>query len=156
MTSSMVQLGKIRMSGKEPSIENNLETTLGASKVKLPKLQSQSLVKIDYLKESRIHRLKIEKDKKLKLQMSEVEEKIRETIPLLQEETPTEKGKQNKKKEKNLPPIDRDLIESDIKFLFNPNYDGLDSPRLQNPPEEKFLFVTKPIGSYEPADVLMN
>lgn len=62
--------------------------------------------------------------------MSEVEEKIRETIPLLQEETPTEKAKQKAKKDKNLPPMEKDLIENDIKFLFNPNYDGLDSPRL--------------------------
>lgn len=50
-------------------------------------------MKIDYLKESRVHRLKIDRDKKLKIQMSEVEEKIKETISLLKEETPTEKGK---------------------------------------------------------------
>lgn len=154
--SSMIQLGKVKIGSKEPSIEHNLESTIGNSKIKLPKLASQSLVKIDYLKESRVHRLKIDRDKKLKIQMSEVEEKIKETISLLKEETPTEKGKQQKKKEKNLPPMERDLIENDIKFLFNPNYDGLDSPRLQNPEEEKFLFVTKPIGNYEPADVLMN
>ena len=83
MTTSMVQLGKARLGGKETSVENAIESSMGHSKVILPKLTSQSLVKIDYLKESRLHRLKVERDKRLKIQMSEVEEKIRETIPLL-------------------------------------------------------------------------
>lgn len=157
---SMVQLGRFKQSIQEPSkvsLDNELPSvSLNNLNAKLPKIVSQSATKIDYLKESRITRLKADREKKLKTQMNEVEEKIKETINQLQEETPSDKRNQKLKKDKILPPISKDLIENDIKFLFNPNHDGLDSPRLEYPPEEKFLYVTKPIGNYEPADVLMN
>lgn len=121
--------------------------------MKLPKLTSQSLVKIDYLRESRINRLKNKKNKRLKAQIQEMNDKIKETMPrYFQSEQP----KKGKKGSKYLPPIGDEAIKKDIKFLFNPNYDGLESPRLRNPEEEKLLFVTKPIGNYEPVEDLMN
>jgi hypothetical protein len=36
----MIQLGKVKIGSKEPSIEHNLESTIGNSKIKLPKLAS--------------------------------------------------------------------------------------------------------------------
>ena len=105
------------------------------------------------MRESRINRLKTKKNRRLKAQIREMNDKIKETMPrYFAPEVPV-KGKKGKT---TLPPMGDDAIKKDIKFLFNPNYDGLESPRLHNPDEEKFLFVTKPIGNYEPAEDLMN
>lgn len=127
----------------------------------LPKLNlvSKSVNSIDYLKQSRLRRARGKKNKALNRQLLQMDEKIKEVSTNFFSKSKPGKQRRNKKlPNKKLDPMNHeDLVkQGDIKFLFNPNMDGLESPRINNPEEDKYLFVTKPIGKYEPQERLMN
>jgi hypothetical protein len=92
---------------------------------------------IDYLKESRKKREMDSKSKLLLRQLSTVEIRTKEVIPKYTQG----KGEM----------VD-DWIAQDVKFLFNENKDGLDSPRMHLSKGTDQLFVVKPLGKYEPYD----
>ena len=132
---------------------------------------TQNPKKIDYLRESRINRLKIKRVKNLKKKMAELEGQIQERMPNYFNDTKNAKSKISESMtatspmnqpnlaltlNSNIPNNDKsrpDEIQlNDVKFLFNPNFDGLDSPKLKQPAEDKYLYVTKPVGKYEPLE----
>jgi hypothetical protein len=92
---------------------------------------------VDYLKESRKKREMDSKSKLLLRQLSTVEIRTKEVIP---------KYTQGKGE------VVDDWIAQDVKFLFNENKDGLDSPRMHLSKGIDQLFVVKPLGKYEPYD----
>lgn len=139
-----------------------LETHESKDYSNLPKLNlvSKSVNQIDYLKQSRHNRAKKKKMKHINLQLLQMEEKIKEVSNNFFLQEKPDKTSNNKKiqKIKKLEPINpEDLIrQNDIKYIFKTNMDGLESPRLGFPEEDKYLFVTKPIGKYEPQERALN
>lgn len=83
-------------------------------------------------------------------------ERIQGSMPkFFDSEEPVEIAKTNKKgKPANLPPIENDLLKEDLKFIFSNPGLGHEAPTIQVPEQDKKLFVTKPLGRYEPVDDL--
>ena len=138
-----------------------LATTSKSRYKPLPKLRaSYQSQRPDYLKESRVSRLRSKKLRKLNFQMSQIEDKVKESMPKFFNQNSAALSQASKKSNLNgqkLRPIDNSqLVNNDIKFLFNTNMDGLDSPRLNNPEPDRYLFVTKPVGKYEPQERNLN
>ena len=92
----------------------------------------------DFLKQSRVDRVSRKNLKVRQEKMFDIESKIKQY-----------KTKDQDEKE------DKALVErpADLACLFNTNRDGLDSPRIDAPQKPDTLYVTKPIGNYEPYDV---
>jgi hypothetical protein len=95
----------------------------------------------EFLKSSRQDRVNKGNKKLMLTQMKEVEEKIKLYYPL-----------NSQKKDADEDPK-ADARPIDINYLFNANKDGLDSPRVEVPTKPDTLYVTKPVGNYEPYDV---
>jgi hypothetical protein len=103
------------------------------------------------------------KEKKLAVQLDIMNEQIRNMLPQghIGKKSSVDAtgidmgGNEGRKRQGNVLAInaengDDDKAPNDLKYLFKENRDGLDSPRLDLPAHKEKLFVTKPIGPYEP------
>lgn len=158
---------------QKASIENNnnssfLNTSAYDKHVVLPPIKDDLLNSParekapDYLKQSRVDRATMRKEKKLAIQLDKINEQIRDMKPSGKKggqgndqymvgindegKSRIRGGTHDTKTE-----LDEDEIPpNDLKYLFKENRDGLDSPRFDLPTDKERLFVIKPIGPYEP------
>lgn len=155
----MASLRKSKSKQSMPALEWS-----GAVSLELPSLRKNDSV--DYLKLSRIERKQNLKEKKICESMEKMDGQIRDYIAKKKfkkkgNETSvatTNYGSQQTKKDKEAdnpffddPDFEEDAYPKDIRYLFQEDWNGLNAPGLDIPLDKvDQLFVTRPIGPYEP------
>lgn len=133
----------------------------GAASLELPSLKK--VVSTDHIKNFRIERQAANKEIQITKKMEKMDQQIQEYIVKAaaknKKRAPTgsshtyngKNSKEGKDPFENDPDFDDGPFPTDIKYLFQENRDGLEPPRMEIPTgNTENLFVTRPIGPYEP------
>lgn len=102
--------------------------------------------KFEYLKDSRVKRLKDKKDRRIHSRIEEVEKMVQENMSTL--------AGNKEQQEKTIGKRDSSthFFKLDMELRFKDTKNGLEAPNMDLPEAEPSLFVTKPIGKYEPQE----